>query len=139
MFCASWLAAIGCAAAILSAAAQENDPSRDGMREAIENQIDAFRRDDASAAFALMAGEVRRRFRGSNHFLDVVRPAYEPLHRSASLVFLGRHASGDEIVQQMLVKQKGGSWWFAFYRMRREDGAWRSSGCVLVPTRSFTT
>lgn len=139
IFCTSWIVVFGCAAAILSAAAGENDPARDGMREAIESQIDAFRRDDAAAAFALMAGDVRRRFSDPNHFLHVVRSAYEPLHRSASIVFLGRRTAGDEIVQQLLVKQEGGTWWFALYRMRREDGAWKSSGCVLVPTRGYRT
>lgn len=107
------------------------------IRGVIHRQIDAFRRDDAHGAFALVSPGVQQAFGTPERFLDTVRMAYRAVYRPASVSFLELVVMGDDVVQQVQVTDRSGAVWVAYYAMQRqEDGSWRTSGCHLVqPSR----
>ena len=111
------------------------------IRAVINRQIDAFRRDDAQEAFALVSPGVQQTFGTPERFLDVVRAAYHPVYRPASVAFLGLTAIGADAVQQVQITDRTGAVWLAYYAMQRQrDGSWRTNGCHLVqPVKTIPT
>ena len=111
------------------------------IRVVIERQIDAFRRDDAPGAFALVSPGVQQAFGTPERFLDTMRVSYRPVYRPAAVAFLDVVAFGDGAVQPVQVTDRSGHVWLAYYAMERQrDGSWRASGCHLVqPAKTIPT
>jgi hypothetical protein len=107
------------------------------IRAVSHRQIDAFRRDDAHSAFALVSPGVQQAFGTPERFLDAVRVTCRAVYRPASVSFLELVVMGGEVVQQVQVTDLAGGVWLAYYAMQRQkDGSWRTNGCHLVqPTR----
>lgn len=121
------------AAAAADDSAAPGEADRRAIRGVIAAQLDAFRRDDAEAAFALAAPGIQVKFGNAATFLAMVRAAYRPVYRPAEVSFRALDLSGRTPVQEVLVVDSDGAAHLAFYPMRRADGAWRIAGCVLVP------
>jgi hypothetical protein len=103
------------------------------IRAVIHRQIDAFRRDDAHSAFALVSPGVQQAFGTPERFLDAVRMAYRAVYRPTSVSFLELVVMGGEVVQPVQVTDRAGGIWLAYYAMQRQiDGSWRTNGCHLV-------
>jgi uncharacterized protein DUF4864 len=107
------------------------------IRAVIHRQIDAFRRDDAHSAFALVSPAVQQAYGTPERFLDVMRMAYRAVYRPTSVSFLELIVMGGDVVQQVQVTDRSGSVWVAYYAMQRQkDGSWRTHGCHLFqPSR----
>lgn len=110
------------------------------IRAVIHRQIDAFRRDDARGAFALVSPGVQKAFGTPERFLDAVRMAYRAVYRPASVAFLDLMVLSGEVVQQVQIVDRAGGVWLAYYAMQRQqDGSWRTHGCHLVqPGRNIS-
>ena len=110
------------------------------IRAVIHRQIDAFRRDDAQGAFALVSPGVQRAFGSPERFLDAVRMAYRAVYRPTSLAFLEPIVMSGEVVQPVQVTDRSGAVWVAYYAMQRQkDGTWRTNGCHLIqPVRTIS-
>ena len=111
------------------------------IRAVINRQIDAFKRDDAQGAFALVSPDVQEAFGTPERFLDVVRVSYRAVYRPAAVTFLGLTVLGPDAVQQVQLTDRSGALWHAFYAMQRQrDGTWRTNGCRLVqPAKTIPT
>jgi hypothetical protein len=107
------------------------------IRGVIHRQIDAFRRDDAPGAFALVSPGVQQTFGTPERFLDTVRTAYRAVYRPSAVAFLELVVMGGDVVQTIQVTDHTGIVWVAYYAMQRQkDGSWRTNGCHLVqPSR----
>jgi hypothetical protein len=107
------------------------------IRGVIHRQIDAFRRDDAPGAFALVSPGVQQTFGTPERFLDTVRTAYRAVYRPSAVSFLELVVMGGDVVQPVQVTDHTGVVWVAYYAMQRQkDGSWRTNGCHLVqPSR----
>jgi len=107
------------------------------IRGVIHRQIDAFRRDDAPGAFALVSPGVQQTFGTPERFLDTVRTAYRAVYRPSAVSFLELVVMGGDVVQPTQVTDHTGIVWVAYYAMQRQkDGSWRTNGCHLVqPSR----
>jgi hypothetical protein len=110
------------------------------IRGVIHRQIDAFRRDDAHGAFALVSPGVQQAFGTPERFLDTVRVAYGAVYRPSAVSFLELVVMGGDVVQPVQVTDRTGAVWVAYYAMQRQrDGSWRTNGCHLVqPSRSIS-
>lgn len=119
-------------AATLPAAALD-EPDRLAVRSAIERQLEAFRRDDAAAAYDLASPSIQGMFPTKDIFLEMVRRGYPPVYRPRSFEF-GPTRDDDGLFEQAVRIQDGdGVEWDAVYSMERQpDGTWRISGCRLV-------
>lgn len=126
----------------IAAAAEGRVTSSDlaEIRAVINRQIDAFRRDDAHGAFALVSPGVQHSFGTPERFLDVVRMAYRAVYRPANLQFLDLMVIGGDVVQQVQITDRAGGVWVAYFSMQRQkDGSWRTNGCHLVqPARTIS-
>ncbi len=110
-------------------------PQADGAEIArvITAQIDAFRHDDATAAFALASPGIRQKFGDSAHFLDAVRQAYPQVYRPRSFHFQDLTAEDGAVTQKVEVVGPDGALVTAVYDLEHEsDGTWRISGCSLL-------
>ena len=112
----------------------------EAIRGVIHRQIDAFRRDDAQSAFALVSPGVQQAFGTPERFLDTVRMAYRAVYRPAAVAFLELVVIGGDVVQPIQVTDRSGAVWVAYYAMQRQrDGSWRTHGCHLVqPNRTIS-
>ena len=110
------------------------------IRGVINRQIEAFRRDDAREAFALVSPDVQETFGTPERFLDTVRVSYRAVYRPSAVVFLDLLVIGYDVVQRVQVTDRSGAVWVAHYAMQRQrDGSWRMNGCHLVqPSRTIS-
>ncbi|MGH8705664.1 MAG: DUF4864 domain-containing protein [Burkholderiales bacterium] len=103
------------------------------VREVIEAQLDAFRRDDAPRAFSYATAGIRKTFRTPEVFLEMVRTSYAVVYRPQSVQFDPPVVIGGEVVQPVRMTDAEGRAWLALYPMQREaSGAWRINGCRLA-------
>jgi hypothetical protein len=111
------------------------------IRTVINRQIDAFKRDDARSAFALVSPDVQEAFGTPERFLDTVRVSYRAVYRPAQVAFLGLTVIGTDAVQAVRLVDRSGAVWHAYYAMQRQrDGSWRTNGCRLVhPAKTIPT
>ena len=135
---ALWLA-LSAAPALAEPAVTAEDFAQ--IRTVIQRQLDAFRRDDARSAFALASPGVQQAFGTPERFLDVVRTAYGPMVRPASVSFLEPVVFGADAVQPVQLTDRSGAVWLAYYAMQRQkDGSWRANGCHLAqPAKTVPT
>jgi len=108
-------------------------PDVAAVREVIEAQLDAFRRDDAQRAFSFAAPNIRSQFGTAENFLAMVRESYAVVHRPSSVKFETFQIIDDQVVQPVRLADAEGQQWVAFYVMQRQpDSSWRIAGCQLA-------
>jgi hypothetical protein len=106
------------------------------IHSVISGQIDAFRHDDAAAAFGYAAPTIQSMFGTPDHFLDMVRRGYAPVYRPRSMEFSGLAAVDGSLVQSVELTGPDGLGYTAQYTMEQQaDGSWRISACELVESR----
>ena len=126
-------AAILIALALTSSAACADEADRKAVRETIERQIAALRRDDPAAAYAEASPQIRSLFPSPETFLAMVEKGYAPIRRPRSYRFETSEETGaDEIAQALSLQDDTGIDWLALYTLQRQpDGQWRITGCRL--------
>jgi len=107
---------------------------RDAIRTVIEEQLEAFRRDDAEAAFGLAAPGIQHTFVTPERFMIMVRRGYRQVYRPSVVEFRElRHVEDVGPVQSVYFEGQDGDAVMALYPMERQpDGSWRINGCHLV-------
>jgi hypothetical protein len=119
----------------LAAGAQAQDVSdadRTAIRDIIQSQVDAFRRDDGDAAFGLASPSIRGMFGSSDIFMDMVRQGYQPVYHPQEFDFGEIVTLDGQITQKVHVVGPDDRPVTAFYPMTRlPDGTWRINGCYL--------
>jgi hypothetical protein len=120
-------------AALVSPAMAVEEADRTQIQDVIRNQLEAFGRDDAAAAYGFAAPGIRRMFPNSEVFIDMVRRGYPPVYRPKDWAF-GEVKDGPlGPVQSVKIIDADGVQWLAVYTIeKQEDGSWRISGCSLV-------
>lgn len=112
------------------ARAEVSPADRAAIAAVIAEQLQAFRLDDAPRAFSFASPGIQGMFGTPENFLDMVRRAYPPVHRSTQGEFTTLTDEG-EVVQQVELFHDG-QWHTALYSMERSADGWRISGCALV-------
>ncbi|MBV9740697.1 MAG: DUF4864 domain-containing protein [Hyphomicrobiales bacterium] len=109
------------------------DDDRAESRAVIEHQIDAFRRDDAAAAFAFASPELQILFHDPDHFMAMVRNGYGPVYRPRSYNFSGAVETPEGLTDTLLIEDAEGQAWTAIYTLEKQpDGSWKITSCHLV-------
>jgi hypothetical protein len=130
-----WLAIAPAAAqsATATTVATLPETEQSAIRNAILGQMEAFKRDDAGAAYAFASRMIQAEFRSPELFLEMVRRAYAPVHRPREARFRQPEPTSDGIRQPVIVQGPDGRTWLALYNMQRQaDGSYRIDGCTLV-------
>lgn len=129
------LAAVALAGTIAAAGAEALTAGEKAEIQAvIERQIEAFRQDDALAAFDLASPAIRAMFGTPEAFMRMVREGYRPVYRPRRVTFLDIVDVEGMATQRVLVVGPDGQTTLALYPMERQpDGRWRIDGCYLIP------
>jgi hypothetical protein len=105
---------------------------RSAIRDVIQSQVDAFRRDDGEAAFGYASPSIRGMFGSSATFMDMVRQGYPPVYRPQTFDFAEIVTLDGQVTQKVHVIGPDGRPVTAFYPMTQlPDGTWRINGCYL--------
>ena len=116
-----------------AAAADVSAADAKSVRAVIQAQFDALAADDAKAAFALAAPNIREMFGTPDKFIDMVRTSYPVVYRPVSVAFLKPERVDDALFQGVHLTDADGNLWLAVYRMvRQRDKSWRIAGCQVV-------
>jgi hypothetical protein len=103
------------------------------VRQVIEAQLDAFKRDDAPRAFSYAAPGIREAFGTPEKFMAMVREQYAVVYRPRSVSFEEPLMAGEDLVQPVRITDGDGRTWMAIYPMAKQpDGSWRINGCHLA-------
>jgi ketosteroid isomerase-like protein len=114
-------------------AAAVSPADRAAIEGVIAAQIEAFRRDDAAAAYAFAAPNIHALFPTPEMFMRMVMSGYAPVHRPQAVRFAETVVEAGGVVQRVLLRGPGGRAHLALYTMERQvDGAWKIAAVVLV-------
>jgi hypothetical protein len=118
---------------VVPAHAQEvSSADRAAIRDIIQSQVEAFRRDDGDAAFGYASPSIRGLFGTSEIFMDMVRQGYQPVYRPRVFDFREIVTLHGQVTQKVHVVGPDGRPVTAFYPMTQlPDGSWRIDGCYL--------
>lgn len=114
-------------------AASASDADGAAVVAVIQTQLEAFRAGDHATAYDQAAPSIRSIFPSVDHFMRMVRSGYGALIDPASVDFTVFEARDDRAVQEVVVQDRQGRAWKAFYLMERQsDGSWRIAGVQLA-------
>jgi ketosteroid isomerase-like protein len=120
---------------MLAAPLHAEDPL-EATRHVIEQQIDAFLKDDAEAAYSFAAPAIKAKFPDKDAFFAMVKKSYEPVYRPGNYAFGRNRALGDGAVifHELLISGRDGKSWRAVYQMTRQaDGSYKIDGVAIMP------
>ncbi|MEZ4316373.1 MAG: DUF4864 domain-containing protein [Myxococcota bacterium] len=108
------------------------EQQRGPIESMVRDQIEAFRRDDAAAAWKPVAPGLKRQLGTADRFLEMVREGYAPVYRPQRYSF-GRMLYFDGGPAQSLdVVGPDGKPYRAIYLLEQQpDGTWATAGCIL--------
>ncbi|HEX9447772.1 MAG TPA: DUF4864 domain-containing protein [Dongiaceae bacterium] len=110
------------------------------IRAIISDQMAAFRRDDAAAAFSDASPFIQARFQRPDIFLQMVRSGYAPVYRPHEVEFRELVQAPGGLEQRVFVIGPDGRAYLAHYQMQRQaDGSWKINGCTLEPLGDQST
>ncbi len=123
-----------------SAWAEVSNADQTAIQAVISRQIDAFRHDNAAAAFGYATPELQTMFGSAAHFMDMVQHGYAPVYRPRSVGFGALTDQDGQVVQFVELIGPDGLAYTARYTMQRQDdGTWRIGACELLESRRVGT
>jgi hypothetical protein len=129
-------------ASVGPAVAANDEPSEAdwaSIRAVITSQLDAFKRDDADAAFSFASPAIQKQFHTSGEFMQMVRTGYGAVYRPATVQFLEHFVLSGQPVQPLEIVTSDASVVVAFYIMERQPGGdWKIAGCALGATSAIS-
>ena len=103
------------------------------IRSVVEQQLQAFQKDDAALAFSFASPGIQQQFRTAENFMHMVKIAYQAVYRPRSVVFENLANAEGTPAQPMLLLDSEGVPLRAIYLMEKQfDNRWRINGCYLV-------
>lgn len=136
----AWLLVAVVVVSAVPAAAGEAGGAASEIRAPIERQFDALARDDAVAAYASAAPDIKAIFTDPQTFLGMVRSKYAPVYRHRSAEFGDLQREGDTASQVVTLVDDDNQVWTALYGLARQpDGGWLITRCVLIRSTDAST
>lgn len=122
---------------LVSATARaQSDADRAAIKQVISGQIQAFRQDDAAAAYAHAAPNIKAMFPTAETFMRMVRNGYGAVYRPQSFDFGPLDHSDGKWVQPVRLIGPDGAPKVALYVMQRQaDGTWKIAGVYMLEGR----
>jgi hypothetical protein len=101
------------------------------VRQVIEAQLDAFKRDDAVRAFSYATPNIRYMFQTPENFVEMVRLQYPMVYRPASVAFGEARVIDGQLTQMVVFTDAQANRWLALYPMEVDGTTWRIDGCLV--------
>ena len=103
------------------------------IRAVIQQQLNAFSRDDANAAYAIASPMIQQMFGTAANFMAMVRQGYGQIYRHRRMEFGKLAQVNGEWVQLVVFTGSHGHKALAVYTMFKDAaGGWRIHGCRLL-------
>lgn len=129
----SFAVLLGLVAGIAARADEVPAADREAIQDIISSQIDAFRRDDGTAAYSYASPTIQGLFPTVDQFMGMVRNGYMPVYRPRAVTFGAIEASPSGPMQKVFLTGPDGRSWVAIYSLERQpDGSWKINGVRLV-------
>jgi hypothetical protein len=115
---------------VAGARAQSFQPEdHEAFRKLIQTQIDAFRRDDFAAAYAVTAPSMKALYPNLQAYTQVIRARYAPLIKPRTVVFGTVNRTSQGPVQRVFITAADGRAYVANYSLQRQpDNTWLIAG-----------
>jgi hypothetical protein len=133
-----WLGAVLFAISGLHVALAQNsavvpdDANQVMIKEMITSQLEAFKRDDANAAYKHAAPMIQQSFPSVDGFMEMVKRSYQPVYRPRSYDFAELKETKLGLTQTVRIIDSMGEAYNALYRVEKQpDGSWKISGVWL--------
>ena len=102
------------------------------IRAVVQAQLQAFKTDDGTAAFAYASPGIQRMFGTADTFMSMVRQGYPQVYRPRAVDFADIVSEQGRLVQLVKIVGPDGKTVMAHYPMQQQpDGSWRIDGCYL--------
>jgi ketosteroid isomerase-like protein len=124
---------VGLASARADEPANLPQADRDAIAAVVGQQLEAFKRDDAAAAYGFASPGIQHMFGDAANFMAMVQHSFAPVYRPRS-VHMGEVVMRDGLlVQRVELVGPDGRDELALYTMEKQpDGTWRIDGCQLT-------
>jgi hypothetical protein len=114
-------------------AAAQTEAERAAVQNIIEQQLQAFLRDDATTAYSFAAPGIKAMFPNEGIFMQMVQQGYPQVYRPRSHEFGELVAKGRGLEQTVDLVDADGEFWTALYTLEMQpDGSWKITGCYIV-------
>jgi hypothetical protein len=116
------------------AQAQQVAPSdRAAIASVIQEQIAAFKEDDAGRAFGYASPAIQAKFGTPEQFMEMVRTGYGQVYRAGEVTFRDITLEQGVPVQAVEIRGLDGTGVLALYFMERQpDGSWKINGVLIA-------
>lgn len=122
---------------IAGAAQAQTADDRAAIQTVIAQQLEAFRHDDAGAAFAQASPMIQQMFGTPENFITMVQRGYPPVYRPRQSAFGPLVNENDQLIQKVEIVGPDGVNYLALYAMEKQpDGTWKINGCQLNASES---
>lgn len=111
--------------------AQEVDQA--GIETTIEAQMEAFRDQDAAAAFSLASPMIRSMFGSSDRFGMMVQQGYPMVWNNSEVQFMALRQERGRIIQRVRIRDGAGELHLLDYNMIELDSTWLIDGVQYIP------
>ena len=102
------------------------------IKDVIQRQIEAFKKDDFATAFTFASPMIQRLFRNSENFGDMVREGYPMVWRPERVDFLGLRLQSGRMIQRVLITDMAGAEYVLEYFMIETENGWVINGVTLL-------
>lgn len=109
-----------------------------GIETTIQNQMDAFLKDDFVTAFTFAGPNIRNMFQTPENFGRMVQQGYPMVWRPEDVTFGDLRSIAGGLYQMVIVKDAAGTLHYLDYRMEMIDGEWRIAGVQILQTPEVT-
>ncbi|MBM3504595.1 MAG: DUF4864 domain-containing protein [Alphaproteobacteria bacterium] len=119
---------------------QGSDGERQAIRQTIESQVEAFRREDGRAAFSLASPAIQQQFQTPENFMRMVQAGYAPVYRPRQFELRRTLSVQGLILQEVFFVGSDLTTMLLLYNMERQsDGSWRINGVFQVQGKEEAT
>ncbi|MDX1932142.1 MAG: DUF4864 domain-containing protein [Capsulimonadales bacterium] len=109
-----------------------SEKSRRAIRDVVQGQLDAFRRNDYAAALRFSASDFRATT-SPEQFRDLIRARYTPLSTNVRVYVRPPRSTPNGANLLVIVQDKQGNQSGFFYQVIRERENWQIAGCAPAP------
>jgi hypothetical protein len=109
------------------------DADRAAIQSTIQQQLQAFLRDDGATAYSFAAPSIRSLFPTEEIFMQMVQRGYPQVYRPRAYEFQDLVEKAGHLEQTVEIVDGDGVFWSALYTLERQpDGSWKITGCYIV-------
>ena len=128
------LSAVLAAAAALTVLPAQAQEARDpAIETTIQNQFDAFLRDDVGTAFSFASPNIKGLFGTPENFGTMVRNGYPMVWRPSEVQYLELREVAGQLWQRVMVTDQAGRSHLLDYQMVQTPEGWQINGVQLLP------